>query len=205
MKTTKRLISLMNIVILFAAAAFVVNEESRDIGKVSTEKLIISLNHKRIQNKYYDYEALPQYVKELIVRPDIVTDLAVAYDKGGSDLYRFNLIVILNHKVVTTDDKREEIIDTLEIALNDPSPQVRMEAVWGLGIHKSTRSLFKVASMLDDESPIVVNEVVLTLGKLRNVPNLPVSNSEMSPDDRRKLVEFWKGWLDRIEETRSAI
>ena len=157
---------------------------------------IETLRHERIEQLYY--KSYPQNVKELMVRPDIVPELIVAIDRGGDDLYRFNLIIVLNHRSALGDSERVAIVQSLEQALKDPFSWVRTEAVWGVGELGSIESISRVIPLLDDPDPNVVNETVLTLAKFIGMPNAPISNQDMPADDRREIVEFLKDWWEKV-------
>ena len=163
----------------------------------TTNELIQSLHHERIEQLYY--ESYPHNVKELMVRQKIVPELIGAYYQGGDDLYRFNLIVILNHRSALSDLDRMAIVTCLERALKDSSAWVRTEAVWGLGISGSVQLVPSIVPLLDDPDPNVVNETILSLAKLTGTGNLPISNNQMSKQDRDRAVEFWKGWWTEMK------
>ena len=163
---------------------------------LATYVLIETLRHERIETLYY--EKYPQNVKELMVRQGIVAPLVRAFHHGGDDLYRFNVIVVLNHRAALSDSEKLTIVQCLEQALADSFAWVRTEAVWGIGLLGSRRSVPRVVPLLDDPDSKVVNETVLTLARLAGMPNTPISNENMSAEERRKLVEFWKDWWDRV-------
>jgi hypothetical protein len=158
----------------------------------TTEELIESLRHERIEQLYY--ENYTTNVKELMVRPNIVSDLISAYDRGGDDLYRFNVIVILNHRSALSESEKEDIVKCLARAVNDSSPWTRTEAVWGLGILGVAQMVPKIIPLLDDPDPIVVNEAILSLAKLTGIQDLPISNRDMSDEERMEAIKFWKDW-----------
>ena len=162
----------------------------------TTKELIESLRHERIEQLYY--ENYTRNVKELMVRPNIVSDLISAYDRGGDDLFRFNVIIILNHRSAISESKKEDIVECLGRAVNDSSPWTRTEAVWGLGVFGVAQMIPKVIPLLDDPDPIVVNEAILSLAKLAGMRDLPISNQNMSEEERMGVVRFWKKWWDEV-------
>jgi len=159
---------------------------------LKTSELIATLNKERLEQLYYP--SYPENVKELANRDGIVFALIRAYDGGGDDLYRFNLIVVLNHRSTLSEAERTAIVQCLQRALRDTSSWVRTEAVFGLGFLATSRSIPMIIPLLDDQDPNVVNEAILTLAKIAGVKDLPVSNQEMPAQDRAKAVEFWKEW-----------
>jgi hypothetical protein len=161
-------------------------------GLLKTTDLIRSLCRKRLTRLYYSH--YPANVKELIVRQNVVSDLVSAYRRGGDDLFRFNLLVILNHRGALTDAEKEAIAGTLRRAVADPSPWVRTEAAFGLGFVAGSESIPLVIPLLDDPDSNVVNEAILTLGKLAGIKDLPISNQDMPAAERKQAVEYWKGW-----------
>lgn len=164
---------------------------------LATNELIETVRHERIEQLYYD--EYPPNIKELMVRPNIVSELTGAYARGGDDYYRFNLIVILNHRAALDDTDKAALVQCLETALDDEFSWVRTEAVWGIGLFGARRSIPRVISLLDDPDSKVVNEAVLTLAKLTGSRDLPISNRDMSEAERQQAVEFWKGWWDKVK------
>ena len=162
----------------------------------TTRELIESLRHNRIEQLYYDN--FPPNVKELMVRPEIVPDLVSAYDHGGDDLFRFNVIVILNNRSALSETDKNDILQCLERAVNDSSPWTRTEAVWGLGHLGAAQIIPSIISLLDDPNPKVVNEAILSLAKLTGTRDLPISNQHMSEETRTEAVLFWKDWWDKV-------
>jgi HEAT repeat protein len=172
-------------------------------GSLKTPALIATLQQERIEQLYYP--KYPENVKELIVRDGIVLALTRAYDRGGDDLYRFNLIVILNHRSTLSDLERAAIVQCLYHAIKDTSPWVRTEAVFGLGFLGTPRSIPIIIPLLDDQDQNVVNETILTLAKLAGGKDLPVCNQEMPVEERQKAVEFWKEWWHENSSEMPAI
>lgn len=168
-------------------------------GSLQTPQLIATLQRERIEQLYYP--RYPDNVKELVVRDGIVIDLIRAYEQGGDDLYRFNLIVILNHRTTLSDAERTAIVQCLHRAIKDRSPWVRTEAVFGLGFVGTSRSIPAVIPLLDDQDANVINEAIITLAKIAGGTDLPVSNQEMSAEDRQKAVKFWKQWWRKNSST----
>ena len=165
-------------------------------ASLTNDQLIESLRKERIETLYYD--SYPTNVKNLMVRPPgVILDLIRAYDGGGDDLFRFNIIVILNHRSTLTDPEKAVIVQCLGRALKDAFPWVRTEAVWGLGFLGSSDVIPQIIHLLDDPDENVVNETILTLGKLSGIKNLPGSNQNMSKKDRQEAVEFWKAWWEK--------
>ena len=162
----------------------------------TTKELIESLRHDRIEQLYY--AEYPSNVKELMVRQNIVPDLISAYDSGGDDLFQFNLIVILNHRSAERESDKDEIVRCLGRALKDSSPWTRTEAVWGLGLSGASQMIPSIIPLLDDSDSKVVNEAILSLAKLAGIRDLPVSNQEMSEEERKGAVEFWKDWWNKV-------
>ena len=56
----------------------------------------------------------------------------------------------------------------------------------------------KVIPLLDDPDPIVVNEAILSLAKLTGMRDLPISNQNMSDEERMEAIKFWKDWWDEV-------
>lgn len=164
---------------------------------LTTRELIETLRHERIEQLYYD--KFPANVKELMVRQNIVLDLSDAYSRGGDDLYRFNVLVILNHRAALSDLEKTAIVQCLDIALNDHAPWARTEAVWGLGILGSKQSIPSVILLLDDPDQNVVNESILALTKIAGLRNLPISNQNMSEAQRQEAIKFWKNWWEKVK------
>jgi len=185
-------ISFVSIVLAGCAGMQYTSPESN-----TTSELIESLRDNRIETLYY--VAYPAVVKELILRQGIVADLISAYDLGGDELFRFNLIVILNHRKVFNQSVREDILRCLVRALKDSSPWTRTEAVWGLGLSGNDRVIPGIIPLLDDPDPGVVNETILALAKLTGIADLPVSNSQMREAERIIMVNFWKSWWNEVK------
>jgi hypothetical protein len=152
--------ALISKILLFCVAGFFIcgcaSVKPTKPESLTTQELIETLRHERIEQLYYD--KFPANVKELMVRPNIVLDLSDAYTRGGDDLYRFNVVVILNHRAALSDSEKTAIAQCLDRALNDHAPWVRTEAVWGLGILAAARSIPSVILLLDDPDQNVVNE-----------------------------------------------
>lgn len=172
------------------------------LTSAATADLIESLRRERIEQLYY--EDYPPNVEELMARDGIVPDLVRAYDRGGDDLYRFNLIVILNHLAVLGDPNVEAISPCLERAVKDSFPWVRTEAVWGLGLFGTPSSIPLLIPLLDDPDADVVNETILTLAKLTGGEDLPVSNQGLSEEERREGVKYWKDWWTKADRKMST-
>ena len=190
-----------------AILQFCADEASTAIGKRSqsppialesstTMELIESLRHDRIEKLYY--EKYPSNVKELMVRQNIVSDLISAYDRGGDDLFQFNIIVILNQRSAQNESDKDEIVRCLGRALKDSSPWTRTEAVWGLGLSGAAQMIPSIIPLLDDPNPKVVNEAILSLAKLTGTRDLPISNPQMSEEKRMEAVFFWKDWWEKV-------
>jgi hypothetical protein len=166
------------------------------IASLATNELIETLRHERIEQLYY--KNYPPNVKEMMVRNNIVLDLVSAYDRGGDDLYRFNLIVILNHRSALSDSERATIIQCLERAVKDSFSWSRTEAVWGLGLLSTPKSISSIIPLLDDPDANVVNETILTLAKLAGIKDLPIANKNVSDEERQEAVKFWKEMVDIV-------
>lgn len=134
-----------------------------------------------------------------MVRQNIVLDLSDAYTRGGDDLYRFNVLVILNHRAALSDSEKIVIVQCLDLALKDHASWVRTEAVWGLGILSAAQSIPNVIPLLDDPDQKVVNESILTLSKIAGIRNLPISNQYMSEVQRQEAIKFWKDWWEKVK------
>ena len=169
----------------------------------ATSDLIQTLRHERIEQLYYD--DLPPNMKELIVRNNIVPELAKAYAQGGDDFYRFSLIVILDHRGALSNSERMIIVKCFESAVKDGSAWVRTEAVWGLGLLGDLKSVPAIIPLLDDQDVNVVNETVLTLAKLTGAKDLPISNMGMPDDERRNAVDFWKDWWNKAKRETPGV
>lgn len=190
---------IFNVIILWFTCFFIwgcATMKPTPSASLSTNELIETLRHERIEQLYYEH--YPPNVKEMIARNNIVLDIVSAYDHGGDDLYRFNLILILNHRSALSESERVAIIQCLERAVKDPSSWVRTEAVWGLGLLLAVKSIPSIITLLDDPDANVVNETVLTLAKLSGIKSLPISNMDMSDEERQKLVTFWKDWWGKV-------
>lgn len=164
---------------------------------LTTRELIETLHRQRIEQLYYD--KFPANVKELMLRQNIVFDLSAAYTRGGDDLYRFNVLVILNHRATLSDAEKAAVVQCLDHAVNDHAPWVRTEAVWGLGILGAAQSIPSVILLLDDPDQEVVNESILTLAKIAGIRNLPISNQNMSEVQRQEAIRFWKDWWEKVK------
>ncbi len=170
--------------------------QANTLDSGTTADLIENLRRDRIEQLYYD--DFPAGVKELMVRPNIIPDLIDAYDRGGDDLFRFNLIVILNHRSALSDSDKTDIAGCLGRALSDVSPWTRTEAVWGLGILGVNQMVPGVIPLLDDPEPMVVNEAILALAKLTGMRDLPLSNQDMPAEERMEAIRFWKDWWAEV-------
>jgi hypothetical protein len=181
--------------ILFAFVGGVARQPAaRESG--TTKELIESLRHDRIEQLYYDNS--PPNVEELMVRPGIVPDLVSAYDLGGDELFRFNVIVILNHRSALSELDKHNIVQCLGRAVNDSSAWTRTEAVWGIGQSGAAQMIPDIIPLLDDPDPKVVNEAILSLAKLTGTRDLAISNQHMSEENRTEAVSFWKDWWDKV-------
>ena len=159
-------------------------------------ELIDTLRHERIETLYYSN--YPENFKELMLRDDAIFTLVDAYNTGGDDLFRFNVIIILNHIKPLTDAQRDAISQCLCRAVKDTSPWVRTEAVWGLGLSPEPVSVPVIIPLLDDPDPHVVNEAILSLAKITGIRHMPVSNENMPVEERRKAVDDWKRWWKKV-------
>lgn len=183
------------LLILFAFVGVVARQPAA-LESGTTKELIESLRHDRIEQLYYDN--FPPNVKELLARPEIVPDLVSAYDHGGDDLFRFNLIVILNNRSALSETDKNDILQCLGRAVNDSSAWTRTEAVWGLGYSGAAQMIPTIIPLLDDPNPNVVNEAILSLARLTGTRDLPISNQQMSEEKRMEAVQFWKDWWNKV-------
>ncbi len=165
---------------------------------------VTTLHTSRNTVLYYDGARFPENVKELILAPGNIASLIGAYRKDKRDpLYRFNLIMILNKKIDYGIDEgyTKAIETTLLKAIHDPDPWVRTEAVWGLGNIGHTGDLPALIPLLDDPDEDVLNETVLSLGKLSGLEKTgKSSNMDLQQKDRGKEVEFWKEWWKQNQQ-----
>lgn len=159
---------------------------------METEKLIDTLRRDSIETLIYS--TYPENVRELTLRNDSVFKLISAYDRGGDDLFRFNIIMILNNHSDSTDEDKAAIIQCLYRAVKDSSSWVRTEAVWGLGMLPISRSIPVIIPLLDDPDSNVVNEVILSLTKITNGRYFPMNDLQLSAKARQNAVEYWKDW-----------
>ncbi|MFO1519206.1 MAG: HEAT repeat domain-containing protein [bacterium] len=165
---------------------------------------IATLHTSRNITLYYEEAHFPENVKELILLPGNIDALIGAYQKDKKDnLYRFNIIMILNKKIeYRIDEGRSKAIEKeLLKAIHDPDPWVRTEAVWGLGNIGNTGDLSALIPLLDDPDDNVLNETVLSLSKLSGLEKSGKnSNMDLQKKDRGKEVEFWKGWWKQNQQ-----
>ncbi|CAN5144678.1 hypothetical protein BH11PSE11_BH11PSE11_06070 [soil metagenome] len=156
---------------------------------IDTAALIDSLRTRRNRDLYYSWSAMPSNVRELARRPGDVAALVEACDKKNQDeLFRFNVLLILNHKLSgkrdldtggnpTSEQGREfhglnseekkAIGDCLVRSLRDVSAMVRTEAVWGLGFLQDPSHEAAVLPLLQDRDANVVKEATTTIAHIR--------------------------------------
>ena len=98
----------------------------------------------------------------------------------------------MNHLSALSGSEKAAIVECLWGATQDSSNWVRTEAIWGIGLFDTMESIPKVIPLLDDPDPGVVNETILTLVKLVGNKDAPISNPDMSEEERKEAVAFWK-------------
>jgi len=158
----------------------------------SPEELIESLKNDRVKELYY--YSFPPNVKELMIRQGIVFDLVEAYsDKDADALFRFNILLILNHRGALLPSEKHIIIACLEGALEDSSAWVRTEAVWGLQFVGDASSYPKIIKMLDDTDSNVKNETITTLSRLTGITEMSDYSDDIFIEEPTE-EEFWKYW-----------
>jgi hypothetical protein len=158
------------------------------------------LRSDRVTSLYYDEQNFPVAVVELIKGNDVKA-IAEAYDPQDSDdLFRFNLLLILNHLKPETWESPEKVLvagDFLRKALQDRSAWVRTEAAWGIGRIGTKSDMEFLLPLLDDEDNNVVNETLLSLDKISGLNKDVVSAQDLTPEMREALVKMWKLKLKR--------
>ena len=197
----KRLNKLLTLVLLIIFVAIALSNYScagrqkisnSNVGQ-TTFHLIASLSEERIEDLYYD--DFPENIKELIVKTGIFAELQKAYQEyENDDLARFNIIIVLNHKKARSKIEKKLMEETLLFAVMDSSEWVRTEAIWGVGLSGDVKAAPVIIPALDDASPIVVNEVILSLYKITSEDEMPISNEDMADEERALQVEYWKKW-----------
>ncbi len=191
LKVIKFLVVLILLAISFGCAAS--NGMQYGNADQTTFHLIASLSEERIENLYYD--DFPENIKELIVKSGIFAELQKAYQEYENDeLARFNIIIVLNHKKARSKIEKQLLEETLLFAVMDSSEWVRTEAIWGVGLSGDIKAAPFIIPTLDDASPLVVNEAILSLYKLTSEEEMPISNEDMTDEERALQVEHWKKW-----------
>lgn len=129
-------------------------EAARDaIETASVAELIASLHSSRNESLYYNSDGWPSNVKALSQRPGTVPALVAALGTETDGLVRFNLAMLLAHKLSTGKLAPEDAIvagDGLALALADAHPWVRTEAVWGLRFTRARRYIEPARALLAD-------------------------------------------------------
>ena len=163
------------------------------------DSLIKSLKKQRVESLYYR-EYTPN-VDELIKTEGITDDLIQAYKWGGDDLFRFNIMVILSHRKIESENEKLKMIDCFMLGINDKSELVRTESIWALGLIGNKQLMPRVSQLLDDNDPIVVNETILALLKMTGKKDLPRSNPKLPDEKRKVMVQQWKEVLVDMEKS----
>ena len=178
----------------------------KSIKKLSPLDLIETLKAQRVESIYYEAAKFPVNVQELISRPGMVSELSRAYGADKTDpLFRFNIILIFNHKKMT-DREWGYVAKVLDRGLLDSSEWVRVESVWGLGRHGDKRYLARIMPLLDDQHTVVVNETILTVKRLLgDVDKTVISNQYLSDEDRKIQVEILKGLRKEKDSKKETI
>jgi hypothetical protein len=208
MKNTRTIACSLFILILltffFGCATTPDKKSSRGI---EIETLIGTLHQSRNETLYYDESTYPKNVNQIIDDKNIINPLVSAYHADtNDDLFRFNIIMILNKKLRShVSDKEKDLIgNCLLESLKDSSPWVKTEAVWGLGFIAEKKFVPMIMPLLDDKDDNVVNEAILTLTKINGLGGEMVSNQTATKDEREAGINYWKGWWkenrDRFEK-----
>jgi ankyrin repeat protein len=113
-----------------------VYEALRSALSAQAASTIAALHTTRVESLYYTNETVPKSVWKLVFVPDLEDALLQAYASGDpDDLYRFNIIMILNRRVAGVKDEkiRERIHECLLGAIQkDSFGWVKVEALDGL-------------------------------------------------------------------------
>ena len=160
-----------------------------------TAALIATLHELRNTNLYYSYDDMPGNVKALMSRSGIVTELVEALAREENEyLVRFNLTLILNHKLrgdELNDAEREAINAVLAKRLNDQSEWVRTEAVWGLRFAPDTRYEDAVSALVNDRDEFVSNEARDTLDHIRYHKAQLAAKNDLNADPWQRTEKIW--------------
>lgn len=114
--------------------------KEQEIAKLKTasyEELISSLRTSRNLKLHYVWTNFPLNLQEIGQRPARVSELVkVYYAEMNDDVFRFNIIMILNRKRSQNFSKEEAaLIEQCYVdALSDRSSMVRVEAAWQPGM-----------------------------------------------------------------------
>lgn len=156
------------------------------------DQLIATIHQEPVQELYY--ATFPPSVSRLMASRDVTGRLIEAYgDVRGDSLYRFSILVILNHVTMSASEK-DSVADLFVAALKDRSSWVRTEAVWGLGRNGEFRHIPAVMAVLEDPDVNVVNEAILSLFRLTGNHDNLTSNQNMGESERIEAVAYWRKW-----------
>jgi hypothetical protein len=111
--------------------------EAERLTTVSYADLIDSLHTTRNAKLYYSWGGFPPNLQELDRRPADATALVASYyTEKNDEVFRFNIIMILNRKRAQRFSMEEAklISQCFVDALSDPSSMVRIEASWLTGM-----------------------------------------------------------------------
>jgi Protein of unknown function (DUF1161) len=166
-----------------------------DYENKSTAALIASLHALHNTNLYYSYDDMPGNIKALMSRPGIVTELVDELAREENEyLVRFNLALILNHKLrgdELNDAERDAINAVLAKRLNDQSAWVRTEAVWGLRFAPDSQYEGAVSALVSDRNEYVSNEARDTLDHIRYHKAQLVAKNDLNADPWERTEKIW--------------
>lgn len=139
--------------------------------KTDIQTLIASLHQTRNESLYYSWNRFPPNLQEIGQRSGNIAELSAAYYADKDDAtFRFNIIMILSHKLKTeklTNGENDAIANCLVNSLKDDSAWVRTEGVWGLRFTGDEKYESAAISMLNDSDGHVRSEARATANLLR--------------------------------------
>ena len=140
-------------------------------------ELITSLHTSRNTRLYYLRDQFPANLIELEQRDGAIPALVAAYyaDKDDS-LFRFNIIMVLSHKLKDgkfSAHERDIVGNCLVDSLKESDPWIKTEGVWGLRFTRDKKYEAAARTLVNDSDKWVSSEARQSAAYLSRVLNNP--------------------------------
>lgn len=132
------------------------------------DSLFKPLDRDHQEKLYYNTAALPKAVVALVERNLPIDVLVGEYAQSKDEINRFNLIVILDKKLIAGQyqgEDRAKAIALLKTALKDGNPWSKTEAVYALGNAKAVEARIDMIKALSDSSVTVTHHAFVAIAQ----------------------------------------